>query len=51
MRHVHRDRQHDGSQLAAAPVFGFVPPAMLLCLWNEDRPLLIGPLHRRQKHL
>ena len=32
-------------------VFGFVPPAMLLWLWNEDRPLLIGSLHRRQKHL
>lgn len=25
-------------------VFGIVPPAMLLWLWNEDRPLLIGSL-------
>jgi hypothetical protein len=32
-------------------VFGFVPPAMLLWLWNEDRPLLIGSLHRRPKRL
>ena len=32
-------------------VFGFVPPAMLLWLWNEDRPLLVGSLHRRQKRL
>ena len=32
-------------------VFGTVPPAMLLWLWNDDRPLLIGTLHRRQKHL
>lgn len=32
-------------------VFGVVPPAMLLWLWNEDRPLLIGSLHRRQKQL
>jgi hypothetical protein len=32
-------------------VFGFIPPAMLLWLWNEDRPLLIGSLHRRQKRL
>ena len=32
-------------------VFGFVPPAMMLWLWNEDRPLLIGSLHRRQKRL
>ena len=23
-------------------VFGVVPPTMLLWLWNEDRPLLIG---------
>jgi hypothetical protein len=30
-------------------VVGFVPPAMLLWLWNEDQPLLIGSLHRRQK--
>jgi hypothetical protein len=32
-------------------VFGTIPPAMLLWLWNEDRPLLIGSLHGRQKHL
>src|SRR5687768_16623475 len=32
-------------------VFGFVPPAMLLWLWNEDQPLPIGSLHRRQKRL
>lgn len=32
-------------------VFGFVPPAMLLWLWNEDRPLLLGSLHRRQKRV
>lgn len=32
-------------------VFGFVPPAMLLWLWNEDQPVLIGSLHRRQKRL
>jgi len=30
-------------------VFGFVPPAMLLWLWNEERPQLIGSLHRRNK--
>ena len=29
-------------------VFGLLPPAMLLWLWNEDRPLLIGSLRRRQ---
>ena len=29
-------------------VFAFVPPAMLLWLWNEDRPLPIGSLNRRQ---
>jgi hypothetical protein len=28
-------------------VFVVVPPAMLLWLWNEDRPLLIGSLRRR----
>lgn len=32
-------------------VFGAIPPAMLLWLWNEDRPLLIGSLHRRRTHL
>lgn len=32
-------------------VFGVVPPVMLLWLWNEDRPLLIGSLGRRQKQL
>jgi hypothetical protein len=32
-------------------VFGFVPPAMLMWIWNEDRPPLIGSLHRRQKRL
>ena len=32
-------------------VFGLIPPAMMLWLWNEDRPLLIGSLHRRRKHL
>ena len=32
-------------------VFGLIPPAMLLWLWNEDRPLLIGSLRRRQKQL
>lgn len=30
-------------------VFGIVPPAMLLWLWNDDRPLLIGTLSRRQR--
>ena len=30
-------------------VFGLIPPAMLLWLWNEDRPLLVGSLGRRQK--
>jgi hypothetical protein len=29
--------------------FGTIPPAMLLWLWNEDRPLLIGSLRPRQK--
>ena len=32
-------------------VFGAIPPAMLLWLWNEDRPLLIGSLRPRQKQL
>ena len=31
--------------------FGAIPPAMLLWLWNEDRPLLIGSLRPRQKQL
>ena len=31
-------------------VTGVVPPAMLLWLWNEDQPLLIGSLRRRQQH-
>ena len=25
-------------------VFGIVPPLMLLWLWNEDRPLIMGTL-------
>ena len=32
-------------------VFAFVPPTMLLWLWSEDRPLLIGSLGRRQTRL
>lgn len=32
-------------------VTGLVPPAMLLWLWNEDQPLLIGSLHRRRRGL
>jgi hypothetical protein len=32
-------------------VFGVIPPAMLLWLWNKDRPLLMGSLRRRQKQL
>jgi len=32
-------------------VFGVTPPAMLLWLWNEDRPLLMGSLRRRQQQL
>lgn len=32
-------------------VFGAIPPAMLLWLWNEDRPLLMGSLRPRQKQL
>ena len=32
-------------------VFCAIPPAMLLWLWNEDRPLLIGSLRPRQKQL
>lgn len=32
-------------------VFGTIPPAMLLWLWNEDRPLLMGSLRRPQKQL
>lgn len=27
--------------------FGVVPPMMLLWLWNEDRPLLLGTLRER----
>jgi hypothetical protein len=30
-------------------VFSLIPPAMLLWLWNEDRPLLLGSLHSWQK--
>ena len=29
-------------------VFGFIPPAMLLWAWNDDRPLPIGSLSRRR---
>lgn len=29
-------------------VSAVIPPAMLLWLWNEDRPLLIGSLQERQ---
>jgi hypothetical protein len=32
-------------------VFGTIPPAMLLWLWNEDQPVLIGSLRPRQKQL
>ena len=32
-------------------VFGTVPPAMLLWLWNEDRPLRIGSLRGPQDRL
>lgn len=32
-------------------VFGFVSPVMLIWLWNEDQPQLIGSLRRRQNHL
>jgi hypothetical protein len=32
-------------------VTGLVPPVMLLWLWNEDRPLLIGSLQRRRRGL
>ena len=32
-------------------VFGLLPPAMLLRLWNEDRPLLIGSLSGRRNKL
>ena len=27
-------------------VCGVIPPVMLLWLWNEDRPLLLGSLRR-----
>ena len=30
-------------------VFAVIPPAMLLWLWNEDRPLVIGSLRKREK--
>jgi hypothetical protein len=30
-------------------VFGFVPLAMLLSLWNDDRPLLTGSLRRQNE--
>ena len=30
-------------------VVGVVPPAMLLWLWNEDRPVPIGALSRRRQ--
>ena len=30
-------------------VFGVIPPAMVLWLWNEDRPLMIGSLQRRRQ--
>lgn len=30
-------------------VCGVIPPAMLLWLWNEDRPLLMGSLQQRQQ--
>jgi hypothetical protein len=43
------DSMADRSWLLA--VFGVIPPAMLLWLWNEDRPLLIGSLRRRHKQL
>jgi hypothetical protein len=32
-------------------VFGTIPPAMLLWLWNEEQPLLIGSLRPRKKEL
>lgn len=32
-------------------VSGVIPPAMLLWLWNDEQPVLIGSLHRRQKRL
>lgn len=32
-------------------VGGVIPPAMMLWLWNEDRPLLMGSLRSRQKQL
>jgi hypothetical protein len=31
--------------------FSTIPPAMMLWLWNEDRPLLMGSLRPRQKQL
>ena len=32
-------------------VFAVVPPTMLLWLWNENRPLVIGSLYRPHKQL
>jgi hypothetical protein len=32
-------------------VFAVIPPTMLLWRWNENRPLVIGSLYRRQKQL
>jgi hypothetical protein len=32
-------------------VLGFVPSVMLLWLWNEDRPMLIGSLRQQQNQL
>jgi hypothetical protein len=30
-------------------VFGAVPPAMLLWLWNDDRPQVLGTLRERAR--
>ena len=30
-------------------VFAVIPPAMLLWLWNDDRPLPIGSLYARKQ--
>lgn len=30
-------------------LFGIIPPAMLMWLWNEDRPLPIASLRVRRK--
>ena len=32
-------------------LFCVIPPLMLVWLWNEDRPLLLGSLHRRHNQL